>query len=45
LLLNCRLRELVEWMNEQPFSSAGVNFTNVLLAAFTLVDPKSVKRY
>ena len=22
LLLNCRLRQLVEWMNEQPFSSA-----------------------
>jgi hypothetical protein len=23
----------------------GVNFTNVLCAAFTLVDPESVKRY
>jgi hypothetical protein len=26
-------------------SQPGVNFTNVLPTAFTLVDPKSIKRY
>ena len=26
-------------------TSPGVNFTNVLRTAFTLVDPESVKRY
>ncbi len=25
--------------------TSGVNFTNILLEAFALVDPKSVKRY
>ncbi len=27
------------------FTPAGLNFINVLRTAFTLVDPKSVKRY
>jgi hypothetical protein len=26
-------------------TSPGVNFTNILRSAFTLVDPKSIKRY
>jgi len=28
-----------------PFFSAGVNFTNVIHTAFTLLDPERVKKY
>jgi len=31
-------------LQTHPFS-AGVNFTNIFRAAFTLVDPKMVKKY
>jgi hypothetical protein len=30
---------------EESATKRGVNFTNVLCSAFTLVDPKSVKKY
>jgi len=30
---------------EESATKLGVNFTNVLCSAFTLIDPKSVKKY
>jgi len=37
------IRERYMRMSQQVFPSSGVNFTNVLCAAFMRADPKSVK--
>ncbi len=45
--LCCSYRILLEVFDEQvrKYATAGVNYINILRAAFARVDPKSVKKY